>query len=484
MKLRKLTLWLASACLFTTALLARDPWLEPFHENSIWNHPIGANAQLVPAGLGAEPNLDVDREIFVRTNWSDPAESIRVPSSWGQRWPGSPASWLGQMHVPFSFFRADANPPTTPNNPSAFLMPDKATLVQLAPTTRVTAGEHIVGYRSRNVYLYGMGEKGGHGGSNLSSIGGSIRTHEWGSNKEIRHAIKVNVHANEYLYYDSGTKGFRWPADTADSYAAGTYGGTRPATRMGALLTFQPGTTHNSIGGLSTSQARKIFDAIYKYGAYIVDDTAWNAHAICAEDGVDIPIGNSAFRADVNRIFQNLHVVNNNSSSNIGGGGALRTGKLSSLGAPIGAQISLQAKANGGYVTADSGGWDALEAFRSLVGLLESFEVVDAGNGYIALKSLANNRYVTVDGPSDILFANRTVIGNWEQFTWEYHDGGKSIALKAKKNGKYVVAESGGADSLRANRSSVGGWEKFTPGGSAGVWTESGSSQYYGVPGK
>ncbi len=477
-----------SVCLFAVlaiagSLQARNPWLEPFHENSIWNHPIGSGAQLVHAGLTAQPNLDVDKEIHLQVGASDPIVDIYVPGSWEDRWPGSYAAWQGKMRLPSSFTIADAAPPQTPNNPSAFLMPDKATLVQLAPLARVTAGAHVVGYRYKNVFLYGMGEAGSHSGSELSGFGGSIRSHEWGSDKTITHALKLNVQASKFLSYNSTNKGYRWPATTADGYANGHYKGTKSATRMGALLTFQPSATHSSIGGLSTWQGRKIFDAIYKYGIYIVEDTYWNAYALNAERSVNIPIGDANFRADINKIVQHLHVVNNNSATNIGGGGTLRAPKKTSLGAPIGAQITLRANANTQFVTAGPTGWNNLLASRTGARVAETFQVVDAGGGYIALRSIVNNRYVTVSSNADILVANVQNHSTWEHFTWHYHDNGKSIALKARKNGKFVTAENAGAGALRANRTSVGGWEKFTPGGGAGAWTEHGSSTYFGVPG-
>ncbi|MEM6821228.1 MAG: hypothetical protein AAF558_04745 [Verrucomicrobiota bacterium] len=351
------------------------------------------------------------------------------------------------------------------------------------PATRVGSWAHISGYRSKNVYLYGMGVPGGHGGSGMSTIGGAIRQHEWGSNKNINHALKVNLQASQYLYYDNYTKGFRWPALTADDYAASVYGGSVYALRMGALLTFQPGTNHSSIGGLSTWQAKKIFDAMYKYGAYVVDDTAWDAHAICTESTVSLPVWDSNFRSDMNKIFQNLWVVNNNSEWNVGGGGSLRTSQKSSLGAPTGGFITLQAIVNNRYVVAENGGNSPLIANRTGAGGWETFEVVNGGGGYIGLKAQANGKYVSV-GSGNVLTANANWLGDWEKFIWEYHDNGKRIALKSKKTNKYVAAENNGNSSLAANRSSVGNWEKFVPGGGTGAWTQYGSNDYLNKPGQ
>lgn len=460
----------------------RDPWLEPFHENSIWNHPIGAGASLVPAGLQDE-YISLDEEILVRTNWSDPSQEIRTPGSWHVRWPGSPAWWLGRIHVPNSLIVADANPPQTPNNCSAFLMPDNATVTELSPLTRVVAGAHVVGYRSPNTYLYGMGMTGSHAGSGLSALGGSIRVHEWGQNKNITHAIKVNLFAMKYLHWD-GVRGHRWPANREDGYAATVYGGSNSALRMGSLLTLPQGATYSTVGGLTTWQAKKLFDAIYRYGAYVVDDTAWNSHGICVEKGVSMPLEQVTFQAEVNRIFKALRVVNNNSASNIGGGGTLRAARKVPLGPPLGARITLQSRANLSFVTAENAGSSPLIANRTLAGWWENFEVVAGGSGSVCLRAPVNGRYVAVQPGTGLLVATATSITSAAQFDWESHDGGASIALKSRANGLYVAAENGGSAPLVANRLQVGLWEKFIPGGGTGSWTEYGASEFIGRPGQ
>ncbi|MEM6821702.1 MAG: hypothetical protein AAF558_07170, partial [Verrucomicrobiota bacterium] len=95
---------------------ARDPWLEPFHENSIWNHPIGSWASLVDAKLQWEPNIQRDEEYLVKTYSADPVKDIYIPTSWTDRWPGSFAWWQGKMHVPSWFQLQEVTPPVTPNN--------------------------------------------------------------------------------------------------------------------------------------------------------------------------------------------------------------------------------------------------------------------------------------------------------------------------------------------------------------------------------
>ncbi|MFG3300590.1 GH25 family lysozyme [Micromonospora chersina] len=80
----------------------------------------------------------------------------------------------------------------------------------------------------------------------------------------------------------------------------------------------------------------------------------------------------------------------------------------------------------------------------------------------IALRARANSRYVVAESAgAKPLIANRTAVGLWEQFD-VVDAGGGFVALRARANGRYVVAESAGAKSLIANRTSIGAWEKFT----------------------
>jgi len=79
--------------------------------------------------------------------------------------------------------------------------------------------------------------------------------------------------------------------------------------------------------------------------------------------------------------------------------------------------ISLRAHANGRYVTAENAGASPLIANRTAIGNWEQFDRLDAGNGNIALRAHANNRIVAAENAgSSPLIANRTAIGAWEEF--------------------------------------------------------------------
>lgn len=124
--------------------------------------------------------------------------------------------------------------------------------------------------------------------------------------------------------------------------------------------------------------------------------------------------------------------------------------------------VSLRATgANNNYVTA---GASPLIANSTTVGTAQQYVVVDAGNGNIGLRAVANNLYVCADNSgASPLIANRASVGGWETFT-EVDAGNNNIGLRALANNLYVCADNAGASPLIANRTSVGGWETFTVG--------------------
>ena len=165
--------------------------------------------------------------------------------------------------------------------------------------------------------------EGGHGGSGLSNLGGTIRKGELSGG--IGHAVKINIQGSKYMSRSNG--GYRWPAIKADGYYnkdgdPGAYGGSVKACRMGALLTFRNDRKPSDLS-LRTREGKNLFWAIYYHGSYIADDTYANAYGICVEKGSYTPTSD-AFKADVNAIMKALFVVNNNNGSGAGGTGNFR----------------------------------------------------------------------------------------------------------------------------------------------------------------
>src|ERR1044072_4350501 len=107
--------------------------------------------------------------------------------------------------------------------------------------------------------------------------------------------------------------------------------------------------------------------------------------------------------------------------------------------------IWIRASATGLFVSADQnrGTWAPLVADRSTVDAWEQFQVVDAGGGFIAFRSIGTGLFVSADqnrGTFAPLVADRGSIGTWEQFTWSDVTGG-AFTLKGRALNRFVSAD-------------------------------------------
>eukprot|EP00948_MAST-09A_sp_MAST-9A-sp1_P002382 g2382.t1 len=251
----------------------------------------------------------------------------------------------------------------TSNNAAALLLPDGETLVQFQPLVRCSPGSPLYSLPSwhRNTYyngtafipmptdvntsILGPGLYGAHGGSRLSSIGGTIRLGELlPSAPPINHSLKLMLWAAEYYWPGNLTiPCYRWPALNCDgSWNASTdpantnfYNGTNPKLKPGALLAIPESISKNIT--LETIIGEKIKEALRDYGGYLDDNTASDAGAFNVEggvieevesvyDGLNLkPIAsNTPLYRDLVKIYRGLHLVDNNAAKTIGGGGIPR----------------------------------------------------------------------------------------------------------------------------------------------------------------
>ncbi|MDP2729826.1 MAG: hypothetical protein Q8O55_05035, partial [Dehalococcoidales bacterium] len=256
------------------------------------------------------------------------------------------------------------------NHSATFLNADNRTLHQNQVFSRCTAGGYATsGWMFSDLDIYGDGRGGAHGGSGLSGFGGDIRLGELRPGQVgMNHVLKVNVYVKEALFNCDDQDGnatpgnpdddcFRWPAYWGDGYSVGWYGtasndpegfGVFPdnfntAMRMGSLLAIPatgPYTINIDSLGLETVPARQLAWTLQNYGAYIVDDAYGPAFYLNTENGADgskqdefwndwslqLDPGsgwrNTPWQRDMQRLVAALYVVNNNSPTNIGGGGA------------------------------------------------------------------------------------------------------------------------------------------------------------------
>lgn len=326
----------------------RDPLKWPFSQKSIWNMPIGSKAVYVHAKIEKATSwgMTLDEDYLVLSPESPSVPIYQNFAGWDRNKSRCTidGNLLFSAPIPKTFI---VSPETwdgaTPNAGLAVLMPDKHTIKQTQPfafcdPTKGATSQYV--FEDTDIYSDGM--YGAHGASGLSCIGGALRIHELTpSSGKIRHALKVNLYGKKNIYYDAETKGYRWPAKSADAYAADNYLKLRTspavkACRMGALLALPRKMNLDSLG-FETQPAKILAQAFQDYGAYVVDDTGWDVYAIITEWspegrfadefkknwGISFSEGskNTPWTRDMDRIFMNLHVVDNNSSLMIGGGG-------------------------------------------------------------------------------------------------------------------------------------------------------------------
>lgn len=328
----------------------RNALLWPFRSDSIWNTPIGDGAIYVDAGITAGTGLDPDEDILILTPTAPAVPVYEHTAGWDgstTRCANVTSKVLANVPIPPDFRTDPGYRGLTPNAAAAILLPDGRTVSQMQPFHRCADGRAVAQYVFDDDDLVtGNGLVGAHGGSGMSSIGGTIRLGELLPGSRIRHSLKIEVFAKKFLTLRrDSTPGYRWPASRADEYASSGYQATNPALEMGALLALPP---DFDVKSLSTEPARILAAALRDYGAYIVDDTAQDVVAVATEWG---PAGRvstefkanygfdmftlpdvdcraaadaCAWRDDIQRVVGALAVVDNNTPGSVGGPGKRR----------------------------------------------------------------------------------------------------------------------------------------------------------------
>ncbi len=348
----------------------RNPLTNPFLSTSIWNTPIGSGAVFHDPGIFRSPfplpsNFFSDDDYFIVTSSNDP-----LTPWYNQGWWGNP-NGMAHCNITGGFFGTTHFPENATvtafdnNNAAALLQPDNHTIINTQPLYRCTPGSPVLslvlsGVTAEDDIVSGSGTYGAHGGSGLSSIGGTIRLGELLPNTPpIQHALKLELFA--YQYYYNQTPGYVWPALNCDGYAFDPstqypYGGTDIYLSPGALLAIPSNITVN----VTTVPGQKMLFALQNYGGYLCDDTYNNRGTVCTEHGVTDEFqatygyafdsgptsSGAAWYADMLALFQALHVVINNHQNTIGGGGT----PLQRLAPPV-CHVGVQSSGSGRSVT-------------------------------------------------------------------------------------------------------------------------------------
>ncbi len=332
----------------TNSKTARDPWLWPFTIDSIWNTPIGKDAQYEEANLHPTRGIGADVRHFLELSKEDPERQVigfdRFAPPDGRCSGNTDMNDL-TVHLPNGWTVPDIGP----DNPYG-LRPNSAFSFRLYGTDRVWNGPAIARCDPRGpLYMYsfvrfpgnriyedlrgdGNTDTGGQGASRMSGMGGTIRLGELTGKRPLRHVIKINIWGH-HLYYGEDRPGYKWPATSADRYAnnpdhKNQYVGDNPNLVMGTLLAVPPEVTAEQLG-LETVPGRLLLKTLQGYGAYITEDSGWDVWDIIVERGVmpefqekyGFSLEGEKWEAEVLKIAPHLKTVANNGPDSIGGGG-------------------------------------------------------------------------------------------------------------------------------------------------------------------
>lgn len=321
---------------------SRDPWEWPFDRASIWNMPIGSEAEYKDAGFEAAGHVGVDIQIILELDESDPLHQARLSTGFGPGRCDSTGIIDFYLPLPDTWIVPDAgNSPygRTPNSNYAFRMSGARsdTVHEGCRIARCEEGGPFYipdwmkwpnNRKFQSITGDGM-SGGGQGATGMSSLGGTLRKGELVGDEPIRHAVKISPWAEKYCHYSADIPGWKWPAKRADGYAPDRYNRDGdPDILMGSLFAVPPDVTEGSLD-LATEPGKKLFFTLRNYGAYFTEDAAWDTWDLIVERDAEIAfeekygfsMKSDTWKADLNKLMQALHVVTNNGPDRIGGGG-------------------------------------------------------------------------------------------------------------------------------------------------------------------
>ena len=342
-----------AAALSVAACRNASTW--PFSSDTIWNVALGADANFTPADLFPEnyvphDGVFIDEDYFVSTAATDPLIEWYSQGHWNstpdcEQFPWAPV--VGKVPWPSNLTITRGG-----NNALALLHPDGDSLIFTQPAYRCGTGStpllSLYDARHGTGSLRGNGDYGGHGGSSLNAIGGSLRLGELlpGSTAPgPLHVLKIQLWA-KYYYFGSAFGAtwetcFRWPALVCDGYAmdANLYNGSNSRLKPGALLAIPPAALPALQAALVTEPARQLAWTFSNYGGLLCDDTYSDRLTFNSEHGFDdaffaawgFPFvtwpgdprpGAGAWLADMLQLWRALEIVDSNAAESPGGGGA------------------------------------------------------------------------------------------------------------------------------------------------------------------
>lgn len=163
-----------------------------------------------PGGRPPQWGFHNDGDLIVLSTASNPLVPWLNQGNWN---PGNHCSATGPQATAVPLPADFVTPCGGGNNAMALLLPDNCTLVQMQPAFRQDAESPLLALYHEGgpvpfpweISITGDGAAGAHGGSGLSSMGGTIRSGELRpSSPPLRHALKLELFAHDY-YFSNGT---------------------------------------------------------------------------------------------------------------------------------------------------------------------------------------------------------------------------------------------------------------------------------------
>lgn len=311
---------------------ARDPYLQPFASDSIWNTPLGQGATFQdPSGpetamlrnenvggqAGSFSWISGDGLRIYRQKASDP------PVRWLYEGRSATAPWPNEGGLRNSSFtlRTPGNLEFLGHDRYAVIVADDATFAyeiwkgSFDPETNAYRARYIVG-----TDLYGSGiARKDHTSEGIRAFGGSllgglVRCNELDS-FSIPHALAMVLSPTQMKAGRTAADQKVWPASTTDNDGHNPYSGLVP---MGALVAIPPSVNLQALG--LSPEGLALARAYQQFGGYVVDTAPktmilGNAEAGCKPEHIE------HLQRDKRQIMRYLTMVTNNSSSSPGGPG-------------------------------------------------------------------------------------------------------------------------------------------------------------------
>lgn len=299
----------------------RDPWLQPFSSDSIWNTPIGSLAKFSDKDDPITQDILRDEARINAGQWSHPLYRAL---------PDSPMTVVYDTENKRQYtvrIPAEATPaPPFPKGDHHMYVvdPEARYVLEMFGAVRQPDGR-IKAVRTEYIDLRGTGTHlhdvrfPGVRASNSSGMGGIIRKWEIAAHK-ISHAMTFMLPTTQLKH------GPVWPFEREDYWGFRDYKGNVP---IGTLIAIPPDVDISKLG--LTPSGYALAEALQNYGAYCADTGGFRHIIMSAEQAAEGMPELNDMRKDFNIIHKYLRVVLNNTPSTPGGGGAARVAPLPPL---------------------------------------------------------------------------------------------------------------------------------------------------------